>query len=128
VEGDTYELEDIAKERRNPGWMEFIHTPTRSESERNESTPVYPDKRYHYRYRAAELAELAAGLLPNNDENAARIYQIAGGWIKLRDPQAANQIYRQLVVHCPDTELGRKAAESRWFPEVEKDRFQPFQP
>jgi hypothetical protein len=77
-----------------------------------------PEKRFHYRYRAAELAWWAASLLPNESEETARILHTAGGWLKARDPQAANPFYQALVLRCGGTELGRAAAKVRWFPRV----------
>ena len=96
------------------------------ESKRAEQTKIQPDKRFHYRYRAARLAELAAGLLPNDDENAARIYCVAGSWLKKRDPDAADRLFKQLVVRCPNTELGKAAAEINWFPKVAAEAIEPF--
>ena len=69
---------------------------------------------------------MAAGLLPNNDENAARIYCLAGEWLRLRDPEAADRCYKLLVVRCPETELGAAAAKVNWFPEVDLALFEPF--
>ncbi|WOO39328.1 hypothetical protein [Rubellicoccus peritrichatus] len=122
------DLRDIVVERKanqyapehqlnSPGWTEL---------KRTKATRIRPQKRFHYRYRAAQLAELAAGLLPNNDENAARIYCIAGSWLKLRDPDAADRFYKQLVVRCPDTELGQAAAKVNWFPKVDLETLKPF--
>lgn len=99
---------------------------TDDERERLQKTEVRPNKRFHYRYRAIHLAELAAGLLPNNSEDAARIYVVAGSWVKLRDPQGANHLYKQLVVRCPHTELGMAAMTTNWFPAVDIDVIQPF--
>lgn len=77
-----------------------------------------PWKRYHYRYRAADLAWEAAGLLPAGDEKAAML-ATAGNWLGARDPQAADRFYKELVRCCGSTELGRKADELRWFPEAD---------
>ncbi|GHC13119.1 hypothetical protein [Cerasicoccus arenae] len=103
------------------------HRDSEEEIKRIEASATLPDQRFHYRYRAALLAELAAGLLPNNDENAARIYCIAGGWLKHRDPYAADRFYKHLVVRCPETTLGQDATQRHWFPPAEFVTKQPFE-
>lgn len=75
-----------------------------------------PDRRWHYRYKAAELGWQAASVLPDDDDRTATILTTAGGWLKYRDPEAANRFYQALVRRCPNTDLGRRAAELRWFP------------
>ncbi len=119
---------DLAHQRRQRIYTESyeINEPSWSEIELAEKTQILPSKRYHYRYRAVRLAELAAGLLPNNDEQAARIYCVAGSWIKYRDPTEADRLYKQLVVRCPETELGQAASAMNWFPHVDLDTIQPF--
>jgi len=119
---DTFEAR--AEKYYEPNYR--INQMTWEESKRAAATVVRPNKRFHYRYRAALLAELAAGLLPNNDENAARIYCLAGEWLRLRDPEAADRCYKLLVVRCPETELGAAAAKVNWFPEVDLALFEPF--
>lgn len=89
--------------------------PTAGEMERL-SAHRAPEKRFHYRYRAAELAWWAASLLPNDDDETAKILATAGGWLKARDPQAAQPFYQALVIRCGNTALGREAAKKRWFP------------
>jgi len=78
---------------------------------------VRPWKRYHYRYRAADLAWEAAALLPSGDEKAGML-ATAGSWLGARDPRAADRFYKQLVRCCGTTDLGREADELRWFPEA----------
>lgn len=78
-----------------------------------------PAKRFHYRYRAAELGWWAASLLPNESDEAANILATAGGWLKARDPQAAQPFYQALVIRCGNTALGRQAAAKRWLPDPE---------
>lgn len=111
---------------RSPVLMNSFLSASRDEQDRVHSSEVNPFRRHHYRYRAAQLAELAAGLLPNNDENAALIYCIAGGWLKHRDPESADRFYKQLVVRCPQTKLGQIASEKRWFPPDSAITAQPF--
>lgn len=100
-----------------------IWLPTELESERVWDQPA-PEKRFHYRYRAAELAWWAASLLPNESDETAKILATAGGWLKARDPAAAKPFYQALVIRCGSTELGCRAEARRWFPQDEtpKDR------
>ena len=73
-------------------------------------------QRFHYRYLAADLAWDAADLMPDNSEATARALAEAGGWLKNRDPRAANRFYQALVLRCGATDLGRRAAARHWFP------------
>lgn len=116
----------LARQNRLYSYGNPINEPSGEEVDRAKQTQILPDKRYHYRYRAVRLAELGASLLPNNSEQAARIYCVAGSWIKYRDPSEADRLFKLLVVRCPDTELGQAAAVINWFPRVELDRIQPF--
>lgn len=77
-----------------------------------------PDARFHYRYKAADLARKAATLLPDGSDQKARILATAGSWLKARDPEAARPFYKALLDCCGDTELGQEAQRVRWFPEV----------
>ena len=127
--GGSYSfMEDFTETRETQRYTEgyYLNQTSWDETERAEQTKIQPNKRFHYRYRAARLAELAAGLLPNDDENAARIYCVAGSWIKNRDPDAADRLFKQLVVRCPNTELGKAALEVNWFPLVEIEDIEPF--
>ena len=78
---------------------------------------VAPDRRFHYRYRAAELAWQAAALMPDNTLEKAEVLCEAGSWLKYRDPAAANRFYKALVEHCGETPQGKAAARLHWFPE-----------
>lgn len=100
--------------------------PTTDELARLEKART-PAQRFHYRYRAAEIAGWAAALLPNDSEEAAHILYTAGGWLKARDPEAANPFYRLLVIRCGNTPLGRAAAAKHWFPDDEAAAIAEFQ-
>lgn len=88
--------------------------PTNDEEQRLQAIKT-PDQRFHYRYRAADLAWLAAQFLPDNDARTAEVLHTAGRWVAARDPERANLFYRSLVLRCPETELGRDAAQRHWF-------------
>ena len=77
------------------------------------------NKRFHYRYTAAAMGWQAAQLLPNNEDQTARILCTSGGWIKVADPQAADVFYKSLVRRCRKTSIGKQADEMRWFPTLD---------
>jgi tetratricopeptide (TPR) repeat protein len=92
--------------------------PGPDESQRMEQNRPEPDQRFHYRYRAADMARDAAALLPDGSDEKARILATAGSWLKARDPETARPFYQALLDCCGDTKLGREAKQVRWFPEV----------
>jgi hypothetical protein len=110
VPGDPGDLEGRAK---NPHLK-----PGPGEAQAMERTAPDPDKRFHYRYRAAEIAWEAAGLLPDGSDQKARYLATAGTWLKARDADAARPFYKALLECCSDTKLGKEAQKVRWFPEV----------
>ncbi len=113
--GGQYATEDMEKVRRSAApRSDSAFAITEEENRRLEDHAV-PTKRFHYRYRAAELAGWAAALLPNDSEQAAEILDTAGRWLMRRDPEAAKPFYQLLVVRCPHTALGRRAAIHHWF-------------
>ncbi len=94
--------------------------PTPEESERTRVSAPDPDRRFHYRHRAANLAWKAAKLMPDQSDETARVLCEAGGWIKARDPEAADAFYKALVIRCGHTELGTAADRKRWFPRLDE--------
>ena len=82
---------------------------------------VNPDKRFHYRYRAADLAWAAATLMPENADETARMLCTGGTWLKNRDPQAADKFYKALVNRCRKTAIGAQADRMRWFPVLDEN-------
>lgn len=90
--------------------------PTSDEFWRASAQDAGLGQRFHYRYLAADLAWEAIALMPDESDATARALIEAGGWLKNRDPRAANRFYRALVLRCGTTELGRGAAARRWFP------------
>jgi hypothetical protein len=110
--GAEYDLGSLADLRK----QQTVFAPSPDELARAERHMTQPNKRYHYRYRAADIAWDAAQLLPNGDEKAG-VLATAGNWIQNEDPKAADRFYKALVRCCGDTELGREADALRWFPE-----------
>jgi hypothetical protein len=79
------------------------------------SAPV-PDRRHHYRWRAADLLWQAARLFPDNDERTARALWEGGRLIANRDPGGADKFYKALVNRCRKLPIGQEADRLRWFP------------
>jgi hypothetical protein len=79
------------------------------------SAPV-PNRRFHYRWRAADLLWKAAKFLPDNDERTARALWEGGRLIANRDPGGADKFYKALVNRCRKLPIGREADRLRWFP------------
>ncbi|RBP39609.1 hypothetical protein DES53_10936 [Roseimicrobium gellanilyticum] len=75
------------------------------------------EKRFHYRYTAADLAWKAAALMPDNDEQTAEVLRTAGLWLANRDPKAADKFYQSLVSRNAAIPIGQKADKLRWFPQ-----------
>jgi len=86
-----------------------------SERERLLQNAVEPEKRFHYRYIAANLAWRAAKLLPNNSEITADVLNTAGTWLKERDEAAADRFVQAIENRCPDTEIGKAVLKKHWF-------------
>jgi tetratricopeptide (TPR) repeat protein len=117
VEG-SYQVETWTFGSRDTRRKNRILQETPDETARVKRNRVRPWRRFHYRYRAADLAWEAAGLLPSGDEKAGML-ATAGRWIEHENPQAADRFYKQLVRCCGTTDLGREADELRWFPETD---------
>lgn len=109
--GGSYDLGSLADLRKD----QTVFAPSPDELARVERHKAQPNQRYHYRYRAADLAWQAAQLLPDGDEKAG-VLATAGNWIENEDPKAADRFYKALVRCCGDTDLGREADRLRWFP------------
>ena len=73
--------------------------------------------RFHYRYRAGELALQAAQLAADKDLKAL-IYRAAGHTFQRYQPKIADVFYKQLVRECSGTKLAAAADKARWFPVV----------
>jgi hypothetical protein len=88
------------------------------EKKRVAQSEADPNKRYHYRYKAADLAWQAAELMPDGSDQAALALCEGGSWLKNRDPKAADRFYKALVRRCGQTKLGRSAEAAKWFPDL----------
>lgn len=89
------------------------------ELERASSSAPDPNRRFHYRFIAAQIAWEAAELLPDNDTTTAAILCTAGTWLKALDPKQADRFYKALARRCPSTDLGKEATRLHWFPKLD---------
>jgi hypothetical protein len=58
--------------------------------------------RFHYRWRAAELGQQAADLLPDDHEAGARVSCQAAHWIRSRDYRGADRLIRAMIRRNPN--------------------------
>jgi hypothetical protein len=116
----TLEGMSASEARRLPDSTELLAS-TPDEQRRLQQNFV-PEKRFHYRYEAANHAWQAAELMPNHSDQTARVLCIAGSWLKDSDPQAADRFYKTLVRRCGRTPLGKEADKIRWFPKIDIDQ------
>jgi hypothetical protein len=103
--------EKILKERN-------IFDASKKEEDRVLASMPDPYKRFHYRYKAADLMWKCAELLPNNDKLKAKALCLGGTYLKYRDKEEADKFYKALVKTCGDTKLGKEADKLRWFPKI----------
>ncbi|MEW6238186.1 MAG: hypothetical protein AB1656_22585 [Candidatus Omnitrophota bacterium] len=75
-----------------------------------------PDKRFHYRWVAADLMKKCSLLLPDNDELTARALYEGAYFIIYDDLDMAQWFYKNLVRRCRQLPIGQEADERRWFP------------
>ena len=115
----TFERHPISSTRAQGGTAK-VTAPTSDERRRIQTPPADPNRRFHYRYIAADHAWRATELMPDKSEDTARKLCEAGIWLKDRDPKAADRFYKALVTRCGNTPLGKEADRIRWFPKLEK--------
>ena len=116
IYGGAFEASVMWKDRATNGWQAKINLAGTNEIARASLRHVDPEKRFHYRYPAAELAWAAARLMPDNSDETARVLCTGGTWLKNTDPTAADKFYKALVRRCRKTNLGDQADKTRWFP------------
>ena len=97
-----------------------LSAPTPDELARYNQTEPEDARRYHYRYIAADYAWDAAQLMPDDSAGTAKVLYEAGSWLKAKEPQLADKYYKALVRRCPNTHLGKQAAELHWFPPAQE--------
>jgi tetratricopeptide (TPR) repeat protein len=110
----------FAEQRQEAAENEKIISLGKDEALRAERHRTIPEQRFHFRFVAAELAWEAANIMPDQDNETARVLCEAGSWIKYLDPGVADKFYKALVIRCGKTELGKAADQKRWFPDQVK--------
>ena len=78
--------------------------------------PAPRNQRFHYRYRAAELAK-RAGDCARDEDLRALINLFAGECLRIRAPRKADLFYKRLVKNSPHNAVAKIADRLRWFPE-----------
>ena len=116
IYGGSYENESFAKARTSSAFQHLGPTP--DERQRARHRTAVPMKRFHYRYRGADLAREAAALLPDGSPEKAALLVTAGNWLEGRDPEAAQPFYEALLSCCGNTALGRRAQRAKAIPNV----------
>ena len=96
------------------------HGVTPAQASLIEATAPEPNVRFHYRYRASELAWQAAARIPKGHPDAPKVLCQAGTWLQNDDPKAADRFYKEMVWRGWGTPLGKAADLLRWFPPAEQ--------
>ncbi|MCX6850847.1 MAG: hypothetical protein NTY98_18190 [Verrucomicrobia bacterium] len=129
-----FKLDSFQERRKSPLWRSSWEDAPQTPEETLNFKPVLPatadelwslrhyspptERRFHYRYVAADLAWRAAGLMPDDQEETAHVLATAGDWLKNRDNKSADRFYKALVNRNPSVPLAQEADQKRWFPEV----------
>ena len=90
---------------------------TEEEKVRLQKSAPTPNKRFHYRYVAGELAWKAGLLLPNDSEELADVLNCAGYWIRNDETKTPDRFYSAIESRCRHTKLGKRVLARRWFVE-----------
>ena len=112
--GGSFDLGTTTADRPKDG----VNRAAPEELARAASNRPTPDRRFHYRFRAADLAWQAAQLMPDQSDQTALALTSGGNWIKNHDPKGADRFYKALVQRCGKTRLGKQAAAKHWLPDL----------
>lgn len=82
------------------GWNEPSQLAEKEQLRVNASQAI-PDKRFHYRYTAAQLANKATDFVPHNSQAYAALLCQATGWVLYRDHELAQHYYQKYVANGP---------------------------
>lgn len=77
---------------------------TPAEAQLQNANAAQPNRRYHYRWVAADLANRAADQLPTSSQAFAAVLCKASGWINYRDLAGARGYYQRYVKEGPYVE------------------------
>ncbi len=122
VYGGGFDEGSFAKRRNEAAKKNNAVLVTPDEKKRQKKHKINIEKRFHYRYIAANLGWDAAELMPDESDKTAKVLCEAGTWLKDRDPETADRFYKALVNRCGTTALGKEADKLRWFPKLEKKK------
>jgi hypothetical protein len=114
--GASARAEDNEKEP--PYRIGKLLAPSANEIARFVASALTVNRRFHYRYQAADLAWDAAAVMPDESDQTAVVLCTAGTWLKARDPGAADRFYKALCARCGKTTLGQQAVALHWFPDL----------
>ena len=106
--GDTPRARAALEDRRM--------APTKAELKRATAHAPQPLNRFHYRYRAADLALEASALRPEDDPLAASLLCEAGRWLMYQNPAAALRYYKEMMNRHGQTPLSQATRRGQWFP------------
>jgi hypothetical protein len=96
--------------------------PVGREEKRRMAKKLPPDKRFHYRYIAADLSWQAAALMPDQQEATAKVLASGGQWLEsVHQSRAADRFYAAILRRCGQTEIGRTAAKIGRVPKVPRE-------
>ncbi|MCC8988539.1 MAG: hypothetical protein LM523_12645 [Candidatus Contendobacter sp.] len=113
-EDGSFDLGTTTADRPKEG----VNRAAPDELRRAASNRPTPDRRFHYRFRAADLAWKAAQLMPDQSDQTALALASGGNWIKNHDPKGADRFYKALVQRCGKTRLGKQASAKHWLPDL----------
>lgn len=95
---------------------------TAAEAQLQNANAAQPNRRYHYRWVAADLANRAADLLPPRSQAFAAVLCKASGWINYRDLDGARHYYRRYVQQGPYVEWASNFGFECQEPDFERAR------
>ncbi|MEO7098718.1 MAG: hypothetical protein ABI162_05110 [Luteolibacter sp.] len=99
--------------------IQFVLPVTQQEKDRLQATKLVVERRFHYRHVAAGLAWKAAGMLPDNSDEAADVLNSAGNWLNAKHEKQAERFIQALEKRCPKTEIGKQAVTKHGFVEID---------
>lgn len=118
--GDWEETHSIPWRMRNAAERSKLAPVSDDEGRRVMKHHPEPDRRFHYRFIAAQHAWDAARMLPDESDLKARVLCTAGNWLAAQYPRDAERFYKALVQECGTTKLGRSARKLTWLPATPK--------
>ena len=116
--GDVYWIDKDTNIRQSNSHYGIV-TANQDELDRIHVSLPSSDLNDYFRHYAAKLAWEAAKLMPDEDEETAKVLCVAGSWLNEIDNVQALRFYETLVSRCGQTKLGAQANQLHWFPVAE---------